>query len=107
MAMMITKAIIQMDHILPQNDQLMGSVSLVREERYLPCSSTTISSHIISSATNKYIVQISTQYIANPQMSGRTFCRTQILIKDVANDKIYTKGGNYMAACIISAKIHE
>lgn len=105
--MIITKAIIQMDHILPQNDQLMGSVSLAREERYLPCSSTTISSHIISSATNKYIVQISTQYIANPQMSSKTFCRTQILIKDVANDKIYTKGGNYKAACIISAKIHE
>lgn len=41
MAMMITKAIVQMDHILPQNDQLMGSVSLVyekvgaREERYI------------------------------------------------------------------------
>lgn len=103
MAMMITKGIIQMDHILPQNDQLMGSVSLAREERYLPGSSTTISSRIILS----YIVQISTQYIANPQMSSKTFCRTQILIRDVANDKIYTKGGNYMAACIISAKIHE
>lgn len=99
MAMIITKGIIQMDHILPQNDQLMGSVSLAREERYLPGSSTTISSRIILS----YIVQISTQYIANPQMSSKTFCRTQILIRDVANDKIYTKGGNY----IISAKIHE